>query len=215
MNDYITSYLEQFDIDHAALGGLVDEGTQHYIYYYRANQVIKIPKNTLAVSAMGRMQAEDIMRDLEILKQYLPEYLVNTTVLCAENGCYLVLQEILKDAHLLTCANMPLVRDDFVRIVEANKQIVSEHCLTLDLLGSAGFWRCTATSLLRRRQLASINNLLVVEQDGGWTLKIVDFNLTQPYMRCSRGVGALRLVVDSAYFQTVRFLIRDNFEVNA
>jgi hypothetical protein len=215
MDDYITQYLEQFDIDQTALGDLVDEGTQHYVYSYRQGQVIKIPKHSLAVSAMGRMQAEDIMRDLEILEQYLPEHLVYTRVLCAENGCYAVVQEILKDARLLTCANLSRVRDDFIHIVETNKQIVRDHCLTLDLLGSAGFWRCLTASALRRKNLASINNLLVVNRNGDWTIKIVDCNLTQPYMRCSKGVSALRLVIDSAYFQIARFLIKDNFGVNA
>ncbi len=214
MNDYIASYLAQFDIDHSALGDLADEGTQHYIYYYQANQVIKIPKNSLAVSVLGRMQGQDILRDWDILRQYLPQYLVNTRVLCAENGCYIVVQEVLKDARPLTCANLPLVRDDFARIVEANQQIIRDHCLTLDLLGSAGFWRCMAASLLRRRALASINNLLVVQQNGEWTIKIVDFNLIQPSLRCSKGVSALRVVVDSAYSQMARFLVRDNFGID-
>ena len=70
---------------------------------------------------MGRMQAEDIMRDLEILEQYLPEYLVYTKILCADNGCYAVVQEILNDAQVLTCANLPVVRDDLVHIVEITK----------------------------------------------------------------------------------------------
>ena len=32
MNDYVTRYVAQFDIDPEALGNLIDEGTQHYIY---------------------------------------------------------------------------------------------------------------------------------------------------------------------------------------
>jgi hypothetical protein len=215
MNDYITQYLAQFDIDSDALGEMVDEGTQHYIYSYRTGQVIKIPKNSLTVSAMGRMQAEDIMRDLEILKQYLPEYLVNTQVLCADNGCYVVTQQILKDTRPLTRANLSFVRDDFVHIVETNKRIVRDHCLTLDLLGSAGFWRCLSASVLRQRNRAASSNLFVVKRNGNWTIKIVDCNLTQPYMQCSKSVSALRLVVDSAYYQMVRYLIRDNFRVDA
>ena len=214
MNDYITNYLAQFDIDHSALGDVASEGTQHYICYYQANKVIKIPKNSLVITALGRIQSEDILRDLEILNQYLPEYVVNTRVLCADNGCYVMIQEVVQNSRFLTWANLPVVRDDFLRIIESNKQIVRDYCLTLDLLGNLGFWRCFTASLLRRKKLAAINNLLVVKHDGDWTIRIVDINLTQPHLRCARGVGALRLIVDSLYFQMARLLIKDNFDAD-
>jgi hypothetical protein len=215
MNDYITNYLAQFDIDHTALGEVASEGTQHYICHYQKNKVIKIPKKSLAVKALGGLQAQDILRDLNILNQYLPEYVADTRVLCADNGCYVMIQEVLQNSRFLTWANMPVVRDDFMRIIEGNKQIIRDHCLTLDLLGNIGYWRCVAASVLRRKKLAAICNLLLVKQDGDWTIKIVDINLTPPYLRCAKGISALRLVVDSGYYQMVRLLIKDNFGVDA
>lgn len=212
-NGYITKYLSQFKIDPSTLGGLAGQGTQHYIYTYQKNKIIKIPKTSLIISAFGGITSNAIRRDIGILQQYMPEYLVHTEVLCADNGCYLVIQDVLRDPEYITCDNFPLVKDDFEKIVEANQRIVRDHCLTLDLLGNVGSRQCIMASLLRRKQLAFMNNLLMVRQDGRYTLKVVDINLIPTHYRCSKGIGMLRAVFDSLYYHLSRFLIRDNFGV--
>jgi hypothetical protein len=143
----------------------------------------------------------------------MPEYLVNTEVLCADNGCYVVIQDVLRDPEYITYGNFPLIKDDFEKIVEANRRIIHDHCLTLDLLGNIGSRRCMIASVLRRKQLAFMNNLLMVRQGDHYTLKVVDINLIPTHHRCNNGIGKLRAVVDSMYYQLSRFLIRDNFGI--
>src|SRR5258706_1709780 len=120
MDNYVSDYLSQFDVDRAAVGDMAGQGTQHYIFHYRSNKVIKIPKNSLALAALGRMNSAQVLRDLEILNHYLPDYVVNTEVLCAPNGRYAVIQEVLEDAENVTYANFPLVKDGFVQVLESN-----------------------------------------------------------------------------------------------
>jgi hypothetical protein len=213
MDNYVSEYLAQFDLDYAAVGDMAGQGTQHYIFHYLPNKVIKIPRNSFMLTALGRMDSTQVLRDLEILNQYMPEYVVDTEILCARNGHYAVIQEVLEDAEHLTYATFPLVKDDFVRVVEANQRIVRDHCLTLDLLGNTGYWGCLVATLLRKKKLAFSNNLLTVKQGERHTIKIVDTNLMCPFVRCSRGIGALRALVDARYFGLSRFLIRDNFGV--
>ncbi len=213
MDSYVSNYLTNFDIDPSGVGELVGQGTQHYIYGYQGNQVLKIPKNSVVTALFGGMQSTDIQRDIEILKQYMPGYMPETQVLHAPHGLYVVVQEVVKDARDLTYANFPLVKVDFVRIIEANQQIVRDHCLTLDLLGHTGYWHCLAAFVLRRKNLALIDNLKVVERQGRYTIKIVDPNLLAARIWCAGGVRMLRAIADSLYYQMVRILIRGDFGV--
>ncbi len=213
VNGYITKYLAQFKIDPEALGDLAGQGTQHYIYAYQKNKVIKIPKNSLILSAFGGITSDQVQRDINILKTYVPEYLVNTEVICADNGCYVVIQEVLREPQYITYQNLPLIKDDFSRIAEANRRIVRDHCLTLDLLGNVGSRRCMLGSLLRRKQLALTNNLLMVRQGGRYAIKIVDINLIPAHWQCVEGVAPLRGMIDAIYYGMSRFLIRDNFGI--
>ncbi|MCC7452016.1 MAG: hypothetical protein IT324_31715 [Anaerolineae bacterium] len=213
LDGYITRYLAQFKIDPSTLGGLAGQGTQHYIYAYQKNKIIKIPKTSLMIAAFGKMTSDDVRRDIGLLQRYMPEYLVNTEVLCADNGCYVVIQDILRGPAYIAYDNFPLIKDDFEKIVEANQCMVRDHCLTLDLLGNIGSRRCMLASLLRRKQLAFMNNLLIVRQGESYTLKVVDINLIPTHYRCNNGIGKLRALIDSLYYQLSRFLIRDNFGV--
>lgn len=213
VDGYIAAYLAQFNIDPGTLGDLAGQGTQHYIYAYPQDRIIKIPKKSLLVSAYGGLSAAAIKRDVDILKRYLPDYVVDTAVLYGDNGSYVVIQDRLHNPEFITSVNFPLIRHDFERIVESDRRMIRDHCLTLDLLGNIGWWRCLAASLLRQKNRAFMNNLLLTRHNGQCAVKIVDINLIHPYRHCARGIGLLRSVIDMLYFQISRFLIRDNFGV--
>src|SRR4051794_32006299 len=186
MDDYIVQYLTQFEIDRADLGRLAGQGTQHYIYHYQPGKVLKIPKRTLFSRVFGPLKAEDVQRDADILKTYMSDYIAKTEVICADNGCYVVVQEVLTDYKPLTYARLGRVREHFARIVEANNRIATDHCLALDLLGNKGYWRCVMASLMKKPFWAASNNLFVTKENGEYTIKIVDLNLSNAYMGCGK-----------------------------
>jgi hypothetical protein len=214
MNPTTWEHLVQFDIDPDAVGKILAQGTQHDIYAYQHDKVLKIPKLSTMHSVLGKVDPSTILQHLEILKSYIPEYVMNTQVLTTESGLYLILQELLSNASPFTYSRFPLVRDHIATIVDANRQIVQDHGLTLDFLGNSGYWGCVTAALSRRKTFAFSNNLLITQEaNGRYRLCVVDINLGYTWLRTrgSTPLTFLHSVGDSVYYQVQRLLIWDIF----
>jgi len=163
------------------------------------------------MTAYGRFSYKDIIDELAILTEFLSDFIVATQVLRtqAHHG-YIIMQDFLHEFEFVTWANFALVEHDFIRIVEANRAIIHAYGLSLDLLGNKGLQRSFAASIFRKRELALMNNVLVI-REATYTVRIVDLNLIQ-LERC-KDISLLRRLVDQWCFKLSRYLLKDNFKL--
>ena len=208
-------YLSNFDLDRGCLGEQISAGKQHQIYLYGDDQVAKIPRRSLYMKVYGPFHYETVVRDLNILNDFLGEFVVSTQVLRSKSNDsdYVILQQRIKDAQFITGINFSDVRDDFVRIVEANAQIILQQRVSLDFFGNIGFQRSLLASSLRRKDMALMNNLLVVRENSRLRIKIADTNLSELRLHFHHEVGVFQWLVNSIVFKITKFLIQDNFDV--
>jgi len=209
---YVRQYVAEFDIDPDGVGQLVAEGKQHYTFRYQDDKVIKIPKQSAYMAAYGRFTYQDIADELAILNEFLGDFTVTTQVLRtqAHHG-YIIMQDFLHEFEFVTWTNFALVEHDFIRVVEVNRAIIHAHGLSLDLLGNKGLQRSCAASIFRKRELALMNNVLVIKSEGTYTVRIVDINLIQ-LGRC-KDISLFRRLMDQWCFKLSRYLLKDNFNV--
>jgi hypothetical protein len=209
---YVRQYVTDFNIDVDAVGQLVAEGKQHYTCRYHDDKVIKIPKQSVYMAAYGRFTYRDVIAELAILKEFLGDFIVGTQVFRTEkHDGYVIMQDFLHEFEFVTWSNFPLVEHDFIRVVEANQEIIHTHRLSLDLLGNKGFQGSIAASVFRKKELALMNNVLVIKRKGTYTVRIVDLNLIQ-LGRC-KDISLFRRLVDRWCFKLSRYLLKDNFKI--
>jgi len=209
---YVEQYVADFDIDAADIGQLVAEGKQHYTYRYQDDKVIKIPKHSVYMMAYGRFNYKDVIDELAILTEFVSDLIVTTQVLGARNHHgYVIIQDFIHEFEFVTWQNFPLIEYDFIRIVEANRQIIDTHGLSLDLLGNKGLKHSFIASIFRKKELALMNNILVIKRQGTYTVRIVDLNLLQ--LRRFKDVNIFRMLIDRNCFELSRYLLRDNFKL--
>lgn len=214
MKKYIANYLTHFELNPAQVSDLIGQGKQHIIYRYGDNHILKIPKRSLYMQTYGALEYEILQRDLGILRNCIGDFIPQTEVLASDDGeHYIVIQEWLRGAQFVNHANFPLVREQFLRIVEANCAIIAQHHLSLDYLGYLGFQSSIRASLLRRRSLALMTNLLVIDTETGPALRIVDINLSELGFRREGGITLFHWLMDTFSFRMADWLIGDNFGV--
>jgi hypothetical protein len=208
----VRQYVADFDIDAAAIGQLVAEGKQHSTYRYQDDKVIKIPKQSAYMTVYGRFSYRDITDELAIITKFLGDFVVPTRVLCTtSHSGYIIMQDFLHEFEFVTSTNFAWIEHDLIRVVEANRKIIQTHCLSLDLLGNKGLQRSLAASIVRKKELALMNNLLVIQKDGTSTVRLVDLNLIQ--LGRYKDVSLFRRLVDRSCFELSRYLLKDNFSL--
>lgn len=208
----VRHYVADFNIDASAVGQLVAEGKQHFTYRYQDDKVIKIPKQSIYMTVYGRFSYQDIVDELAIVTKFLGDFAVTTQVLCAKSHPgYIIMQDFLHEFEFITPTNFTRVENDLIRIIEANQKIIQTHGLSLDLLGNKGLQRSLAASIFRKKELALMNNLLVVQKDGAYTVRLVDLNLIQ--LGRYKEVSLFRRLVDRSCFELSRYLLKDNFSL--
>ncbi|HEX2908455.1 MAG TPA: hypothetical protein VHO69_16405 [Phototrophicaceae bacterium] len=209
---YVAEYLRHFDLNAEDVGEVVSEGTQHYTCRYRTDQVIKIPKDSIYMRTYRPLHQQALVRDLDILNARLQPYLLPTQIHCSERG-YVIIQDFLQGAENITTTNFEAVKADFQQIAKINREIVRDYGLSLDYFGSIGFRQTILASLLRDKRRALMTNLLAVQEEGRYTIKIVDVNLSELRFRYRGQVGLLHWLVDRTAFHLSRGFIRDHFGI--
>jgi hypothetical protein len=213
--DEVLAYLADFDLAVERLGDVILEGKQHAVYRYGDDQIIKVPKRSLYMKLYGAIDYDAVLRDVTLLQTHLSEFIVPTQVLQSRRSPdqYVIVQTYLPDATFITGDRFPAIRDDFARIVAVNRQFIEQYRLSIDFFGNIGFQRSIIASLLRRRDLALLNNLLLVERAGRPYIKITDVNLSELRLWWRADVKLFHWIVDSAVFTITRLLIRDHFGI--
>lgn len=211
----VQRYLQDFDLDPLPLGKRIAGGRQHVIHLYNDSQVIKVPRRSLYMKVYGPFHHATIVRDLNILHDYMDEFVIPTTVLQSRRDAddYAILQPHLPNAEYLTGVNFPATQDDLHRIAQSNRAIIHKYRVSVDFFGNIGFQRSLFASLLRRKHMALMNNLLVVHDNGRPRIKIADTNLSELRFHYHPEVGLFQWLIDSLVFHTTRLLIHDNFGV--
>jgi hypothetical protein len=207
-------YLAAYDLDHSAMGPLIASGKQHDTYHYGADKVIKVPKHSVYMQVYGAFSHADIVKDLDLLHAYLPEFVPETTVLATpQHDGYVIIQAYLADARYITHENFPAVRDDIQRIVSGNRAMIRDHRFSVDFFGNKGLRESTTAVILRQPHRALINNMMVVTQHGEPAVMIVDTNLSA--LRFPAGVPGhwFRWMVDSGCFVLSRVLLQMLFDI--
>lgn len=212
----VLAYLADFDLETRYVGEVLLEGKQHAVYRYGDDQIIKVPKRSLYMKLYGAIDYAAVLRDVRLLQTHLSEFVVPTQVLQSRRNAdqYLILQTYLPDAVHITGEHIPAIRDDFARIVAVNRSFIEQHRLSIDFFGNIGFRRSIIASLLRRRDLALLNNLLLVERDGRLQIKITDVNLSELRLWWRADVRLFHWLVDWTVFSITRLLIRDHFGID-
>lgn len=207
-------YLTAFDLDLDAVGTLIASGKQHDTYHYGADMVIKVPKHSVYMQVYGAFSHADIVKDLDLLHSYLPDFVPETRVLATpKHDGYVIMQAYLADARYITHDNFPAVKGDIERIVSGNRAMIRDQNFSVDFFGNKGLRESTAAAILRQPHRALINNMMVVTQDGKPAVKIVDTNLSALHFPASVPGHWFRWVVDGGCFVLSRVLLRMLFEI--
>ncbi len=212
----VLAYLADFDLEVQRVGDVLLEGKQHAVYHYGDDQIIKVPKRSLYMKLYGAIDYDAVLRDVTLLQTHLSEFVVPTQVLQSRRNPdqYVILQAYLPDAIYITGDRFPAIREDFARIIAVNRHFIEQHRLSIDFFGNIGFRRSILASLLRRREMALLNNLLLVERDGRAHIKITDVNLSELRLWWNADVKLFHWIVDSAVFTITQLLIRDHFGID-
>lgn len=206
-------YIADFDIAKSCVGPLLAHGRQHMIYRYKDTHVIKIPQRSFYMSAYGGFTYDEIVAEVMILKTFLRDFVPETDVLqTARHNGYVIVQEFVPDFEFITPFNLPLVVHDFHKIMLGNHAIIHKHALSLDLLGNKGLQQSLAASLVRQKDRALMNNVLLIKRDYGYSLRIVDFNLL--YLGQDRkDVSRFRCAIDYVCFELSKHLLKSHFSL--
>ena len=208
-------YISDFGIEKACVGPLLAQGRQHMIYRYKDTHVIKIPQRSFYMLAYGGLTYDEILAEVKILKTFLSEFVPETDVLPAEtHEGYVIIQKFVPHFAFVTPGNLAFVADDFHKIMRGNQAIIQAHAFSLDLLGNKGLQASLAATLLRQKDRALMNNVLLVKHDEGYSVRIVDFNLLHlKERRNSKKVNRFRHVVDRVCFDLSRHLLKSHFNL--
>jgi hypothetical protein len=215
---YARRYAAGFDLDPADIGDLLAAGKQHDTFRYQDRWVIKVPQPSLYMQVYGVLRYQDILRDVQLLQEYLAPYTPETHVLRAKQGDdYVIVQEYLQGATYITAPHMPALRDDFQRILAANRAMVGAHKLSIDFFGNKGLRQSIRAVLTGRRDQALINNLLrVATPDGPATappIKIVDVNLSGLAFPGAHAHHWFRWGIDRGLYHVSAWLLRALFDL--
>jgi hypothetical protein len=213
-------YLEDFDLNAGLLGRVLTAGRQHTIFMYGDEQVLKLPNRSLYMRVYGGFTHEIVQRDVDILTEHLPAFIVNTRVLASrdDDEDYAVLQDYLPTARFMSGRDYdryPQVREQFAEIVRANQHLNDAHRLSIDFFGNQSFRQSLLAALIGRREGALLNNILIIEADGAARLVITDVNLSELRLGWTEDVNFFHWLIDRALFVLTRWMLRRLFAVRA
>ena len=214
--NYINNYLKQFSqINPLDVGPYINEGGQHYVFRYREDKVIKVPKRTILMRLYGLYKVADLENSDINLNEIFNGYFLDIQVLASDNRRhYLILQKYLNNAQPLKLKNFPEVKEQFLAIVKYNRELIKLHKQALDFISFRGFCSTILGTLLRQKHRAVMENLLVYSQNGKPTLKLVDANLLELKPRITKRLNPLHWFVDQFFYRSSKVLIKDNFGVD-
>lgn len=212
-NLYVQKYLQEFNINQKDVGAYLAEGGQHYVYHYKQNQVIKIPKQSFLMRLYGMYKLKTMIRTNQLVNEIFGEYTIKSEVIPSrDNKKYLVTQEYLADGKIITHANFPSIKDQFMKLITYNRVALRHNKKCLDFISFFGFFKTLRATLTRNKKYAVMENILIVGTPENPKLKIIDFNLLEVRLLNFK-ISPVHWLVDRFFYLATKGLIRDNFGV--
>jgi hypothetical protein len=209
----ITSYLKNFNIDINDVGTYIAQGGQHYVFHYKTSQVIKIPKKSLLMRLYGMYNYETIVKSYQTAKIFFGEYLLDSEILSDKQGkTYIIIEKFLNTGQVITTKNFADIRQHFDKILDQNRLLKTQNQQCLDIMSFYGTFRSIIASLLRQKNRAVIENILVTNENGKNNLKIIDFNLLEVRF-INMKISPVHWLVDHLFYLLAKILLNDNFEI--
>jgi len=212
---YINNYLKKFDqINPGDVGLCVAEGGQHYVFRYKEDQVIKIPKRSILMRLYGFYKVEDLKKSDQLLNELFPGYFLDTEVLASRNHRhYVIIQAYLINGEFLTVKNFSKVKDQFLQIVAQNRVLKQKHRLSLDYISFRGFFISLKALIFRKKYQAEMENLMIAKINDNYRLKIVDSNLLELKPNITKRLNPFHWLIDQVFFRGSKILIKDTFGI--
>jgi hypothetical protein len=126
--------------DSEKIGKLISAGSEHIIFNYGDNKVIKFSIiNFLIGKDMGIARETS---ELSLCKKYFKEYVLDTEILSSKNHRFIAeVQPKIKQQYLnIEDMNQPLIRNQFIEIIQIYNQLISDEKNEVDLTGQAGLF---------------------------------------------------------------------------
>ncbi len=150
--------------DKNKIGKFLGWGGEHLVYKYGPNRVIKF---SLHVWLAGQKAAEKLKRDYQIGQKYFAPYLLPTEILAWSQGKRAAeIQEKIQ-CRFLKSADLadPLIKKQFIDIIECCRRMELEIGAPFDLLGREGLFKIKPDFL---------SNILVTPEQ---KLILIDFTI--------------------------------------
>jgi RIO-like serine/threonine protein kinase len=123
--------------DTKKIGKLIAWGSEHIVYEYDSDKVLKYSILHYIIGAKALARAE---REIMMCKKYLGEYVLDTEIGVSSNGRHVVhIQRRLSGQPLMVRdLGSEKVREDFKELMERYDALVHAEGVHLDLMGSDG-----------------------------------------------------------------------------
>ena len=171
------------------LGPKLAEGSQHIVYVDPIDPscLIKVPKVGI------RFNLDLVLQDLGLMDRHFAKWTLHTLAI-PEGDTYYLRQERVASAEHLRPAHLdlPMIRDTFEEIAEANKKARRDDGVEFDFMGTSGTFRALRAEVNGSKDLELLNVLLYNRE--GIRLCGLLFHMDNPSMIeriNSRGSSAL------------------------
>lgn len=147
--------------DKNKIGKFLGWGGEHLVFDYGDRQVIKF---SLHVWLAGKKAVEKLKRDYEIGQKYFEKYLLPTEILTWKNGKRAAEIQEKISCRFLKLADLrePLIKEQFIDIMERYRKMERETGAPFDLLGREGLLKFRP-DFLSNILVASNNKIMLID----------------------------------------------------
>ena len=149
--------------DKNKIGKLVSWGSDHFVYNYGSDQVIKF---SIIDFLLGKEGEKKVLHDYAVCEYFFGMYLLPTTIMRSPSGKRIakVQQKIV--GRPLTKADLarPKVRQQFLEIIDRYYAMITAGYAELDLTGQGGFFsRCLSNVFISPEDKLIILDAMLLE----------------------------------------------------
>jgi len=144
--------------DKTKIGRLIAWGSEHFVYEYDSNSVIKF---SILYFFLGSRAKEKATQDYDICKKFFGKYLLETEIAISSNNKHIVHIQPKIVGHFLTKKDLEheYIQKQFKEIVNGYHSMIKTENTEIDLIGRGGvFKRCLSNIFVTPN-----NELLIVD----------------------------------------------------
>lgn len=171
--------IEDFGLVLSEVGEEIKVGSQHHVFRYGEDRVIKIPRDTFRTHLTGRFSPSTVRRHIDLVNQYFPDFKVDTDVMSDKNGDdYIIVQQYVPGEDYLSRVNIKNVAAQFDELLKINETLVEKEKKSVDMFGFHGFEVTLGSLITGKPEVGILSNLMLMKTSDGQKLKIIDTNLS-------------------------------------